>query len=212
MRGSESHQHAHHMWLEWWSREQQCHCSWREVSLTCLISTCQSVSVSPFPLLFSLCLEKLQTYLLLLTATVCCLCLAVIENNPYCKVIWKDGHSSSTEVQLLCQWFQNVASTTAAISQSNPPSKYLFKNFFWTPSLPHSRTFPHFMALNMSLSGWSMHNEGNLQKQVWLHQICQGGSLSLESFPPWAAGKLSKTFLLLMQMNPFELNFMYVGV
>lgn len=49
-------------------------------------------------------------------------------------------------------------------------------------------------------------------KQVWLHQICQGGSLSLESFLQRAAGKLSKTILLWMQMNPFELHFRYVGV
>ncbi len=70
----------------------------------------------------------------------------------------------------------------------------------------------HSLALKMSLLGWSMHNKKILQKQVWLHQICQAGSLSLESFPQWAAGKLSKTILLWMQMNPFELHFMYVGV
>lgn len=55
-------------------------------------------------------------------------------------------------------------------------------------------------------------NERNPRKQVWLHRVCRGGSLSLESFPQWAAGKLSKTILLWMQMNPFELHFRYVGV
>lgn len=59
---------------------------------------------------------------------------------------------------------------------------------------------------------WLEHREETHGKQVWLHQICQGGSLSLESFLQRAAGKLSKTILLWMQMNPFELHFRYVGV
>lgn len=36
----------------------------------------------------------------------------------------------------------------------------------------------------------------NLQKQVWLHRICQIASLSLESFPQWASGKLSENHLV----------------
>lgn len=59
---------------------------------------------------------------------------------------------------------------------------------------------------------WVEHRGETHGKQVWLHQICQGGSLSLESFLQRAAGKLSKAILLWMQMNPFELHFRYVGV
>lgn len=36
----------------------------------------------------------------------------------------------------------------------------------------------------------------NLQKQVWLHRICQIASLSLERFPQWASGKLSENHLV----------------
>lgn len=59
---------------------------------------------------------------------------------------------------------------------------------------------------------WVERREETHGEQVWLHQICQGGSLSRESFLQRAAGKLSKTILLGMQMNPFELHFRYVGV